>query len=128
MSQLQSKEEYEAIKNEHKAIAREKEAKIKRDLSRLLSDATPRYVREKLATSCIIFGVTYLIEELAFRKRVPGIVKFAGAVATTAFAPKIYRLLYRNYYMPAPVEVPLSGGPVNGYATHPGRTDGQSIG
>ena len=85
MSHLHSKEEYEAIKNQHKTIAREKEAKIKRDLSRLLSEATPRYVREKLVTSCIIFGSTYLIEELIFRKRVPGIVKFTGAVAVTAF-------------------------------------------
>lgn len=100
MSHLHSKEEYEAIKNEHKTIAREKEAKIKRDLSRLLSEATPRYVREKLVTSCIIFGSTYLIEELILRKRVPGIVKFTGAVAVTAFAPKIYRVLYHNYYQP----------------------------
>ena len=115
MSNLHSKEEYEAIKNQHKTIAREKEAKIKRDLSRLLSDATPRYVREKLATSCIIFGVTYLVEELAFRKRVPGIVKFAGAVAMTTFAPKIYRLLYRNYYAPTPASTPLNGSPINGY-------------
>lgn len=127
MSQLQSKEEYEAIKNEHRAIAREKEAKIKRDLSRLMSEATPRYVREKLATSCIVFGVTYLIEELAFRKRVPGIVKFAGAVATTAFAPKIYRLLYRNYYTPVPADAPLDERPINGYPVPVENTNGQAI-
>lgn len=109
MTQLHSKEEYEAIKQQHRAIAREKESKIKRDLSRVLSDATPRYVREKLATSCIIFGATYLAEELIFRQRVPGIVKFAGAIATTTFAPKIYRMLYRNYYQPA--RLPASYAP-----------------
>ena len=100
MSNLHSKQEYEAIKEQHKAIAREKEAKIKQDLSRLLSDATPRFVREKVVTGCIIFGTTYLVGELLFRRRVPGIVKFAGAVSATAFAPKIYRMLYRQFDSP----------------------------
>ncbi len=100
MSTLHSKQEYESIKEQHKAIAREKEAKIKQDLSRLLSDATPRFVREKIVTSCIIFGSTYLVSELLFRKRIPGIVKFAGAVSATAFAPKIYRILYRRFDAP----------------------------
>lgn len=102
MSKLHSEEEYEAIKSQHKAIAREKEKKIKRDLTRLVSDATPRYLREKLVTACIVFGSVYLVEEIIFKKRVPGIVKFAGAVSATAFAPKIYRALYRNFGSPAP--------------------------
>ncbi len=102
MSKLHSQEEYEAIKSQHQAIAREKEKKIKRDLTRLLSDATPRYLREKLVTSCIVFGSVYLVEEIIFKKRVPGIVKFAGAVSATAFAPKIYRTLYRNFAAPSP--------------------------
>ena len=102
MSKLHSQEEYEAIKGQHQAIAREKEKKIKRDLTRLLSDATPRYLREKLVTSCIVFGSVYLVEEIIFKKRVPGIVKFAGAVSATAFAPKIYRTLYRNFAAPSP--------------------------
>ena len=102
MSELHSEEEYQAIKSQHKAIAREKEKKIKRDLTRLMSDATPRYLREKLVTSCIVFGSVYLLEEIIFKKRIPGIVKFAGAVSATAFAPKIYRALYRNFTAPAP--------------------------
>ena len=102
MSKLHSQEEYEAIKSQHKAIAREKEKKIKRDLTRLLSDATPRYLREKLVTGCIVFGSVYLLEEIIFRKRVPGIVKFVGAVSATAFAPKIYRALYHNFAAPSP--------------------------
>ena len=102
MSKLQSQEEYEAIKNQHRAIAREKEKKIKRDLTRLVSDATPRYLRERLVTSCIVFGSVYLLEEIIFKKRVPGIVKFAGAVSVTAFAPKIYRALYHNFAAPSP--------------------------
>jgi hypothetical protein len=108
MSELRSKEEYESIKAQHRAIAREKEKKIKRDLSRLLSDATPRYLREKLVTSCIIFGSVYLVEEILFKKRVPGIVKFAGAVSAAAFAPKLYRLLYRNFAAPPPAVYPPS--------------------
>lgn len=102
MSKLHSQEEYEEIKNQHKAIAREKEKKIKRDLTRLMSDATPRYLREKLVTSCIVFGAVYLLEEIIFKKRVPGIVKFAGAVSAVAFAPKIYRSLYPNFAAPTP--------------------------
>ena len=97
MSNLHSEEEYEAIKDQHKALAREKEIKIKQDLARLMSDATPRFIREKLVMSCLVFGSVYLIEELLVRKKVPGIVKFAVAVSATAFAPKIYRALYRNF-------------------------------
>ncbi len=97
MTNLHSKKEYEAIKNQHKALAREKEIKIKQDLARLVSDATPRFIREKLVMSCLIFGSVYLVEELLVRKKVPGIVKFAVAVSATAFAPKIYRALYSNF-------------------------------
>ena len=100
MSNLHSKKEYEAIKNQHKALAREKEVKIKQDLARLLSDATPRFIREKLVMSCLVFGSVYLAEELLVRKKVPGIVKFAVAVSATAFAPKIYRALYRKFQHP----------------------------
>lgn len=67
-----------------------------------MSDATPRYLREKLVTSCIIFGAAYLVEEIIFKKRVPGIVKFAGAVSAAAFAPKLYRSLYHNFGASAP--------------------------
>ncbi len=102
MSKLHSQEEYETIKSQHRAIAREKEKKIKRDLTRLVSDATPRYLREKLVTSCIVFGSVYLLEEIIFKKRVPGIVKFAGAVSATAFAPKIYRALYHKFAAQSP--------------------------
>ena len=112
MSKLESEKKYEHIKNLHKANAQEREKKIKRDLALLLSSATPRFLREKLVMSCAVFGSVYLVEELIFRKRVPGIVKFVGAVSATAFAPKMYRALYANFHEP-PAEVtspPLPSG------------------
>ena len=112
MSNLHSQEEYEAIKNQHKALAREKEKKIKRDLARLMSEATPRFLREKLVMGCMVFGSVYLIEELLFRKKVPGIVKFAGAVSATVFAPKIYDRLYadrKTTYTPSVDTLPNNG-------------------
>lgn len=109
MSNLHSNKEYETIKNQHKALAREKEVKIKQDLARLMSDATPRFLREKLVMSCLVFGSVYLAEELLVRKKVPGIVKFAVAISATAFAPKMYRALYRNFQnsdIPLPANTP----------------------
>ena len=97
MNKLESEQKYEEIKNLHQASARAKEKKIKRDLTRLMSSATPRFLREKLVMSCVVFGSVYLLEELVFRKRVPAIVKFVGAVSATAFAPKMYRTLYANF-------------------------------
>lgn len=98
MSKLESERKYEEVKNLHKATAREKEKKIKEDLSRLMSSATPRFLREKLVMSCVVFGSVYLAEELIFKKKVPGIVKFVGAVSATVFAPKIYQAMYANFH------------------------------
>lgn len=106
MSKLESERKYEEVKDLHKASARETEKKIKRDLAQLMSSATPRFLREKLVMSCVVFGSVYLVEELLFRKRVPGIVKFVGAVSATAFAPKMYRALYANFYQSTDVPSP----------------------
>ena len=108
MNKLESEKKYEEIKALHRAAAHQKEKSIKRDLSLLMSSATPRFLREKLVMSCVVFGAVYLTEELLFRKRIPGIVKFVGAVSATAFAPKIYRTLYANFYQPDEVAPPVS--------------------
>ena len=111
MNRLESERKYEEIKSLHKASAREKEKRIKRDLSLIMSSATPRFLREKLVMSCAVFGSVYLVEELIFRKRVPGIVKFVGAVSVTAFAPKIYRTLYANFYQTSKATSPVQTYP-----------------
>ena len=113
MSKLESEKKYEEVKNRHKESAREKEKKIKRDLAQLMSSATPRFLREKLVMSCVVFGSVYLVEELLFRKKVPGIVKFVGAVSATAFAPKMYRALYASFYKPADTSLPATTYPDN---------------
>ena len=114
MSKLESEKKYEEVKNWHKATARAKEKKIKQDLSRLMSSATPRFLREKLVMGCVVFGSVYLAEELLFGKKVPGIVKFVGAVSATAFAPKLYRAWYATLHQPADAP-PLANA-------HPDRT------
>ena len=122
MNRLESEKKYEEIKGLHKASAREKEKRIKRDLALIMSSATPRFLREKLVTSCIVFGSVYLVEELIFRKRVPGIVKFVGAVSATAFAPKIYRTLYANFYPATQATAPVptySDGDLSGSVLPP---------
>ena len=114
MSKLESERKYEEVKNLHKATAREKEQKIKQDLSRLMSSATPRFLREKLVMGCVVFGSVYLVEEIVFKKKVPGIVKFVGAVSATVFAPKIYHALYTNFHK-EPALSPPTQPYVNGH-------------
>nr|WKN36396.1 hypothetical protein K4G66_28965 [Tunicatimonas sp. TK19036] len=98
MSKLPSQEEYERIKNEYKARAKEKEKLLSSDLVAVRNDLLPKYLKGKFLTGCAIFATTYMAEELIFRKKVPGLVKFVGAVSATVAAPKLYRLLYENYF------------------------------
>lgn len=100
-SELPSQEEYEKVKNTHKEAVRALEKRIQTDVVAVAKDFAPRYLREKFVISCAIFGGTYLLEEMIFRKSVPGIVKFVGALSTTVLSPKIYRFAYRNYFTPA---------------------------
>lgn len=97
MSKRSSLEEYEKTKAKHKAIALEKEKMIQQDLYAIRRKIMPKHLKKKFLTGCAIFGVVYLTEELLLRKKVPGIVKFIGAVAATALTPKIFPLMQGNF-------------------------------
>lgn len=97
MSKHPSQEEYEKAKAKHKAIAREKEKMISEDLYAVKRALIPRHLKKKILTGCAVFTVVYLTEELVFRKKLPGIIKFAGAVAATTMAPKLYTLIQDNF-------------------------------
>lgn len=97
MSKHPSQEEYQKAKAKHKAIAREKEKMISEDLYVLRRTFLPRHLKKKILTGCAVFAVTYLAEELVFRKKIPGIIKFTGAVAATVMAPKIYNLMQDSF-------------------------------
>lgn len=97
MSKNSSLEAYEKAKAKHKAIALEKEKMIQQDLYAIRRKFVPRNLKKKFLTGCGIFGIVYLTEELLFRKKVPGILKFIGAVAATAMTPKIFPLIQGNF-------------------------------
>lgn len=97
MSKNSTLEAYEKAKAKHKAIALEKEKMIQQDLSAIRRKMVPRHLKKKFLTGCAIFGVVYLAEELLLRKKVPGIVKFLGAVAATAMTPKVFPLIQGNF-------------------------------
>lgn len=107
MSQLPSQEEYERVKEHYKTLAKEKEQILSSDLVALRNDLVPKYLKGKFLTGCAIFGATYMVEELLFRKKVPGIVKFVGAISATVVAPKLYRMVYQNYFEVKP-DTPLN--------------------
>lgn len=97
MSKHPSQEEYEKAKAKHKAVAREKEKMISEDLYALKRTILPKHLKRKVVTGCVVFTAAYLTEELIFRKKVPGIIKFAGAVAATMMAPKLYTIIQDNF-------------------------------
>ncbi|WKN43646.1 hypothetical protein [Tunicatimonas pelagia] len=105
MSQLPSQEEYERVKKEYQQQARDLEKKLGSDLVDLRNDLVPKYLKGKFLTACAIFGATYMVEELIFRKKVPGLVKFVGALSATVVAPKVYRMVYQNYFEVPPDSV-----------------------
>jgi hypothetical protein len=107
MSQLPSQEEYERVKNHYQNLAKEKEKELGSDLVALRNDLVPKYLKGKFLMGCAIFGTTYMIEELIFRKRVPGLVKFVGALSATVAAPRLYRMLYQNYFEVNPTPLPV---------------------
>ena len=98
MSQLPSQEEYERVKNEYKSMAKEKEKLLSSDLVAVRNDFLPKYLKGKLLMGCAVFAATYMLQELVFRKKVPGLVKFAGALSATVAAPRIYQTVYENYF------------------------------
>jgi len=98
MSQLPSQEEYLQVKKEYQLQARALEKKLGSDLVALRNELIPKYFKGKFITACVIFGTTYMVEELIFRKKVPGLVKFVGALSSTVVAPKVYRMVYQNYF------------------------------
>lgn len=97
MSKHSSEEEYEKAKAKHKAIALEKEKMIQQDLNAIRRKYIPKHLKRKLITGCAVFGIVYLAEEFIFGKKVPGIVKFMGALAATAMAPKLYSFIQDHY-------------------------------
>lgn len=98
MSQLPSQEEYQQVKKEYQLKARDLEKKLGSDLVALRNDLVPKYLKGKFLTACAVFGSTYMVQELVFRKKVPGLVKFVGALSATVVAPKVYRMIYQNYF------------------------------
>ncbi|MEQ9438583.1 MAG: hypothetical protein RIG62_06025 [Cyclobacteriaceae bacterium] len=112
MSQLPSQEEYERVKNEYKTLARDKEKLLSSDLVAVRNDLLPKYLKGKFLTGCAVFASSYMLQELVFRKKVPGLVKFVGALSATVAAPKIYRVLYENYFevkSDSPLNAPIPG-------------------
>lgn len=97
MSKHPSQVAYEKAKAKHKAIALEKEKMIQEDLKAIRLKYMPKNLKKKILTGCALFGVVYLTEELIFRKKIPGILKFTGAVAATVLAPKLYDFLQDNF-------------------------------
>ncbi len=97
MSKHPSQIAYEKAKARHKAIALEKEKMIQEDLKAIRQKYVPKNMKKKILTGCILFGVVYLTEELIFRKKIPGILKFTGAVAATVMAPRLFDLLQDNF-------------------------------
>ena len=106
MSQLPSQEEYKKIKSYYQSLAKKKEKELGSDLVAVRNDLVPKYLKGKFLMGCAVFGTTYMLEELIFRKRVPGLVKFVGALSATVAAPRLYRMLYQNYFEVSP-ETPL---------------------
>ena len=108
MSQLPSEEEYNRVKEQYEQKARELEKKLGSNLVDLRNDLLPKYLKGKLLTACAVFGATYMGEELMFRDKVPGIVKFAGALSATVVAPKVYRKVFQRYFemQPEPITPP----------------------
>lgn len=104
MSKHSSEEEYERLKARLKAKAAEKEKRIHQDLSAVRQEYMPKYLKRKLITSCAVFGVTYLAEELIFRKKLPGILKLTGAIAATVMAPKLYTFIQDNFLIVGEVD------------------------
>ncbi|MEM6842191.1 MAG: hypothetical protein AAF944_22630 [Bacteroidota bacterium] len=102
MSQLPSQEEYNRVKEQYQRQARELEKTLGSDLVALRNDLFPKYLKGKFLTACAIFGTTYMVEELIFQKKVPGLVKFVGALSATVVAPKVYRMVYQNYFEARP--------------------------
>jgi len=121
MSQLPSQEEYEQIKSYYQTLAKKKEKELGSDLVALRNDLLPKYLKGKFLMGCAIFGTTYMLEELIFRKRVPGLVKFVGALSATVAAPRLYRLLYQNYFEVSP-EAPLPA-PIPSEESFPAEED-----
>lgn len=97
MSKLSSQEKYEKAKAKQKVIALEKEKMIQQDLDTIRREYIPKQIKKKLITGCGIFGAVYLAEELIFKKKIPGVVKFMGALAATAMTPKIFSLIQENF-------------------------------
>lgn len=97
MSKHPSQEKYEKAKARHKQRAQEIEKRIQEDLYALRKEFIPKHLKKKLLTGFAVFAAVYLTEELVFRKKVPGIVKFTGALAATFMAPKLYSFLQENY-------------------------------
>lgn len=97
MSKHPSQEKYEKAKARHKQRAQEIEKRIQEDLYALRREFIPKYLKRKLLTGFAVFATVYLAEELVFRKKVPGIFKFTGALAATFMAPKMYSFLQENY-------------------------------
>lgn len=120
MSKHSSQEEYEKVKARLKAEASEKEKLIQQDLTALRREYMPRHLKKKFMTGCAIFGLTYLTEELIFRKKLPGILKFTGALAATAMAPKIYSFIQENFLIISEVE---SVGEIKGLLPEPEDLD-----
>ncbi len=110
MSQLPSQEEYERLKNHYQLLAKQKEKELSSDLVALRNDLVPKYLKGKFLMGCAVFGTTYMLEELIFRKRVPGLVKFVGALSATVATPRLYRMIYENYSKVNP-EVSLPATP-----------------
>lgn len=104
MSKHSSQEEYEKVKARLKAMASEKEKRIQQDLTAVRKKYMPKHLKRKIMTGCAVFGVTYLTEQLIFRKKLPGILKFTGALAATAMAPKIYSFIQDNFLIIGKVE------------------------
>ncbi len=105
MSKLSSQEAYERAKARHKEMAQQKVQMIQEDIDVLRTTYVPKYLKRKFITGCALFGVAYLAEELLFRKKVPGIVKFTGALAATVMAPKVYTYIQENYLSAGDISV-----------------------
>ncbi len=118
MSKHSSQEEYERVRARLKAKASAKEKLIQQDLTAVRKEYMPRYIKRKVITGCAIFGVTYLIEELIFRKKLPGIVKFTGALAAVVAAPKVYTFIQDNFLIVGEVE---SAGEIRVLLPEPAR-------
>ena len=93
MSKSRSEKRYSELKAFYKDKASDKEKELHMDLMAVRHEYVPHHLKRKFLTGLGIFGTVYLVEKLAFGKKLPRIIRFTTSLSATIFAPRVYRML-----------------------------------